>query len=289
MFNPLRVLTTAVDTPDAGGAPEATLAKALKSGWLEVWYQPRVHLQSSRVIGAEALIRLRHPQAGVLGPSEFLPGSSEQDRLTITEQVLATALRDWADCAEAFARDMKLSVNVPATALARLDISKTIRELRPHSAEWPGLTIEVTEDEALHDVTLASEIAAELRSQNCGLAIDDFGAGYSSLARLRQLPFTELNIHRGFIAGCHRDKMNAGILESIVELAHRFGLITVAEGIETLHESHKLQGLGCTFGQGFLFGKPMPKDDFIATTGRKPAGPVQKRSWWSGGRPEAGR
>lgn len=265
-----------------GTASETTLAAALRCNWLEVWYQPRIHLRSGRVIGAEALVRLRHPERGLLGPGEFLPGAGEQEMSAMTRHVLATVLRDWEDCAAAFAPDLKLSVNVPAPALVQLDIGKVVRELRPPSGEWPGLTVEVTENEVIHDLELANAVAAELRGENCGLAIDGFGAGYSTLARLRELPFTELNIHRACIAGCDTDRTNAGILESIVELAHRFGLTTVADGIETLHESHKLQGLGCTFGQGFLFARPMPKDDFIARIRRKPPEPMEKRSWWSG-------
>ena len=133
---------------------------------------------------------------------------------------------------------------------------------------------------------MANEVANELRRQKCSLAIDDFGAeGYSSLGRLRQLPFSELKIDRAYITDCHRDKIKEGMLESMIELARRFGLKTVAEGIESAHESHKLQGLGVATGQGFLFAKPMSKDDFLAkissTTGRRLV--EQPRSWWQFG------
>ncbi len=107
---------------------------------------------------------------------------------------------------------------------------------------------------------------------NCSLALDDFGAGYSSLARLRQLPFSELKIDRSYVTDCHLDKVNAGLCETIVELAKRFELKTVAEGIETVHESHKLQGIGCDIGQGYLFAKPMAK-----ATVRRPAQPARGR------------
>jgi EAL domain-containing protein (putative c-di-GMP-specific phosphodiesterase class I) len=91
------------------------------------------------------------------------------------------------------------------------------------------------------------------------ISVDDFGAGYSSFVRLTQLPFSELKIDHAYVANCNRDQFNAGLCETIVELGRRFGLRTVAEGIETTHESHKLQSIGCQVGQGFLSDKPMPK------------------------------
>src|SRR5262249_56650779 len=90
-----------------------------------------------------------------------------------------------------------------------------------------------------------------------------FGAGYSSLARLRQLPFSELKIDRSYVTNCHIDRVNAGLCETIVELGQRFGLKNVAEGIETPHESHKLEAIGCQIGQGYLFAKPMPKAQLL--------------------------
>jgi EAL domain-containing protein (putative c-di-GMP-specific phosphodiesterase class I) len=273
------------DERDAAGKPKVTLAKALKHGWLDVWYQPKVSLQTHHMVGAEGLIRVRHPELGVLGPGAFLPGASESDMLRLTERVIVTALRDWSDCAAIGMPGLHLAVNVPATAFVELPIARIIREERPKSTDWPGLILEVTEDQIVNDLKMANEVANELRSQNCSLAIDDFGAGYSSLGRLRQLPFSELKIDRAYVTDCHIDKMKGGMLESMIELARRFGLKTVAEGIETSHESHKLQGLGVAVGQGFLFAKPMSKDDLLAkissTTGKRRV--EQPRPWWQFG------
>ena len=167
---------------------------------------------------------------------------------------------------------MKLSVNVPVSAFVKLPIAQILREERPSAPTWPGLILEVTEDEALNDLKIANDVADELRALDCTLALDDFGAGYSSLARLRQLPFSELKIDRSYVTNCHIDRVNAGLCETIVELAKRFELKTVAEGIETMHESHKLQGIGCDIGQGYLFAKPMPKADFLGALGRRMIG-----------------
>jgi EAL domain-containing protein (putative c-di-GMP-specific phosphodiesterase class I) len=273
------------DERDASGKPQVTLAKALKRGWLEVWYQPKVSLQTGNWVGAEGLIRARHPEVGVLGPGAFLPGASDDDMLEMTEMVIATALRDWNDCAALGMPALNLAVNVPASGFVELPIAQLIREQRPKSEQWPGLILEVTEDQIVNDLEMANEVANELRAMNCSLAIDDFGAGYSSLGRLRQLPFSELKIDRAYVTDCHLDKVKAGMLESIIDVARRFGLKTVAEGIETAHESHKLQGLGVAVGQGFLFAKPMAKADLLAkissTTGKRIV--EQPRPWWQFG------
>jgi EAL domain-containing protein (putative c-di-GMP-specific phosphodiesterase class I) len=263
MFGALKRLFSAPEE-EAGGDGKVTVAEVIKKDWLELWYQPKIDLRSKRLVGAEGLVRARHPTRGVLTPGVFLPGADEGDMLALTERVIITALRDWETCA-AYGLSVKFSVNVPVTALTTLPLATILKEERPLSRDWPGLIMEVTEDEIVNDLPLANDVANALRTFNCKLAIDDFGAGYSSLGRLRQLPFSELKIDRSYVMNCHTDKVNAGLCEVIVELSKRFGLTTVAEGIETPHESHKLQGIGCQIGQGYLFAKPMSREEFVGT------------------------
>lgn len=250
---------------------KVTLADVLRLDWFDLWYQPKIDLRGRYLAGAEALVRARRPDGSMISPGAFLPGAAEADMLALTERVILTALRDFEDCA-AQGVSLKLSVNVPASAFVKLPIAKMLREERPAAETWPGLILEVTEDEVMHDLAIAQEVADELRALNCSLALDDFGAGYSSLARLRQLPFSELKIDRSYVTNCHADKVNGGLCETIVELAKRFGLKTVAEGIESTHEAHRLQGIGCDIGQGYLFAKPMAKDHFVAMLGRRMVG-----------------
>lgn len=258
---------------DEEGRAKVTLTQALKNDWLELWYQPKIDLATKRLSGAEGLIRVRHPRHGVIFPDQFLPGAAEADMLALTEKVILTALRDWEQFAENGV-PIKLAVNTPVSALVQLPIAQMLREERPRAANWPGLILEVTEDEIVKDLDVANEVANELRAHQCALAIDDFGAGYSSLSRLRQLPFSELKIDRAYVTACDRDRTNADVVEVIVELAQRFGLKTVAEGIETTHESHKLQGIGCDVGQGYLFAKPMDKAKFVSTLRRRTVDPA---------------
>ena len=264
------------EPPEVGNGPVG-LADILDRGWLELFYQPKIELKTKRLVGAEGLVRARHPTQGLLNPGVFLPGASESDMLRLTERVIITALQDWQACAAA-GIPLKLSVNVPVSALVKLPIAGILRQWRPRTSTWPGLIMEVTEDEIIHDLKIANEVADALREFNCTLALDDFGAGYSSLARLRQLPFSELKIDRSYVINCHVDRVNAGLCETIVELARRFGLKTVAEGIETPHESHKLQGIGCDIGQGYLFGKPMPKAQLIGIIRRLLMGHSSRRA-----------
>lgn len=241
---------------------KVTLDDVLRRNWFELWYQPKIDLRSMRLVGAEALVRARKPDGSLVPPGKFLPGASEAQMLALTERVILTSLRDWEACA-AYGVSLRLSVNVPVSALVKLPLAQMLRSERPRAENWPGLIMEVTEDEIIHDIEIANEVAAALRTFHCTLAVDDFGAGYSSLARLRQLPFSELKIDRSYVVNCHIDKVSGGLCETIVDLGKRFGLKTVAEGVESIHECHRLQAMGCDIGQGYLFAKPMPLGQLI--------------------------
>lgn len=262
MLQGLRNLLSSGPGPYADPKGKIPLGEVLKRNWFELWYQPKIDLKTMRLAGAEALVRARHPTRGVVAPFFFLPEAGEEDLHRLTEMVILTALGDWEFFNEN-GLSMKASVNVPVSAFVKLPIPRMIKEARPRVANWPGLVLEVTEDQIINDLNLANNVADDLRALNCTLALDDFGAGYSSLARLKQLPFSELKIDRSYVMNCDHDAFNAGLCETIVELSKRFGLKAVAEGIETVHESHKLQGIGCQVGQGYLFGKPMPRDQLI--------------------------
>jgi EAL domain-containing protein (putative c-di-GMP-specific phosphodiesterase class I) len=277
MLEGLRTIFAQRPDPYADPKAKIPLGEVIARNWLELWYQPKIDLRTMRLAGAEALVRARHPTRGVVAPFFFLPDANEEDLLKLTEMVILTALGDW-DIFNDYGVPMKFAVNVPASAFVKLPIPQMLREARPKAPDWPGMILEVTEDQIIHDLALANEVAAALREQNCNLAIDDFGAGYSSLARLRQLPFSELKIDRSYVMNCDRDQVNAGLCETIVELGKRFRLKIVAEGIETVHESHKLQSIGVDVGQGYLYAKPMPKGELIALMRRRMIGRSKPQS-----------
>jgi EAL domain-containing protein (putative c-di-GMP-specific phosphodiesterase class I) len=160
--------------------------------------------------------------------------------------------------------NMKFAVNASIASLTDLNLPDLIRQNKPAGANWPGLILEVTEGEVAKDVGLAHEIATQLSIYGISLAIDDFGEGYSSFARLRELPFAELKLDASFVKNCGQDPKNAAICQAVIDLAHSFGAIAVAEGLETAADVQAVQKMGCDLGQGFVFARPMPSDLFTA-------------------------
>jgi EAL domain-containing protein (putative c-di-GMP-specific phosphodiesterase class I) len=172
-------------------------------------------------------------------------------------------LGDWEKFAAA-GFPLALAVNVTVNDLMKLPIHALVREMRPADRRWPGLILEVTEDQAVRDIALAQEVATQLRIYDITLALDDFGSGYSHLARLKELPFSEVKLDRTMVANCGEDSHNASLCQTAIDLAHHFGATVVAEGIEKRSELQALTTMGCDIGQGFLFAPPMPQDKLIA-------------------------
>ena len=244
-------------------AADVSLDEVIANNWLELWYQPKIDLRTSTLAGAEGLIRCRHPIHGVLAPGSFLESGSEQAHALLTEHVIATALRDWNDMAE-LGVYLHTAVNTSIGALANLQLPALIRGHRPKSDKWPGLILEITENEVVKNVAFMHEIATQLRIYGITLAIDDFGEGFSSFARLRELPFAEIKLDISFVKGCGTDLKNAGICQAIINLAHHFGAIAVAEGIENAADLQAVHRMGCDMGQGFFLARPMSKANFLA-------------------------
>jgi EAL domain-containing protein (putative c-di-GMP-specific phosphodiesterase class I) len=236
--------------------------EALRNNWLEIWYQPKIDLKRKCLAGAEALARIRHPQEGVLWPESFLPGIDDESLAHLTEHALLTTLRNWSSFADVGV-NLHLSINVPASALSKLPIAEIVAQNRPQSENWPGLILEVTEDQIVRDIALAKKCAAELKASGVTIAIDDFGAGYSSFSSLRDLPFAELKLDGSFVKNCAIDATNAAICQTAIDLAHRFGSVAVAKGVESMADLQALVVMGCDFGQGMLVAPPTPKERFL--------------------------
>jgi EAL domain-containing protein (putative c-di-GMP-specific phosphodiesterase class I) len=251
-----------VDSMSADSRPRIAIAEALRNNWFEIWYQPKIDLKRKCLAGAEALARIRHPELGVLLPGSFLPDVDEASVGELAKHALVATLCDWSMFEEA-GFNLHLAVNVPVRVLLKLPIPALVSEYRPKSPRWPGLIVEVTEDQIVRDITLAHEAASQLRVSGIRIAIDDFGAGYSSFSSLRDLPFAELKVDRSFVHGCSTDATNAAICQTAIDLAHRFGSAAVAEGVESQTDLQALMVMGCDFGQGVLIAPPMPKERFL--------------------------
>jgi len=250
------------DAASAAARPRIAIGEALRNNWFEIWYQPKIDLKRKCLAGAEALARIRHPEHGVLQPGSYLPEVDEASIAELTQHALLATLCDWSVFEEA-GFNLHLAINVPVSVLFKLPIPRMVAEYRPRSARWPGLILEVTEDEIVRDGTLANEIASQLRVGGITIAIDDFGAGFSSFSSLRVLPFAELKIDRSFVNGCATDATSAAICQTAIDLAHRFGAAAVVEGVENAADLQALMVMGCDFGQGPLIAPPMAKESFL--------------------------
>jgi EAL domain-containing protein (putative c-di-GMP-specific phosphodiesterase class I) len=262
----------------AAAAPELRidLQQALQEGWLELWYQPKIDLKTLLVCGAEALVRARHPQFGVVTPAQLLPPQGDPLYHPLSKCIVRQALNDWSHFADA-GMPLKLAVNVPLAVIESPDFVRTVRQLLPDDSRFPGLIFEIPEDEAVRDPDHIREIASQLKLNRIALSIDDFGTAYSSLARLIELPCVELKIDRTFVSGCAGDQAKRAVCETVSSLAHRFGISVCAEGVERIDDLRHIIALGCDTAQGFFFAKPMERDVFIrrANGGAASATPAQ--------------
>jgi EAL domain-containing protein (putative c-di-GMP-specific phosphodiesterase class I) len=249
------------------GGGEADVETALRNGYLELWYQPKINLDSGLVCGAEALIRLRHPERGVLLPSSFLPVPGDPRHGPLADFVMRRSLADWSFFA-ATGLKLKLAINMPISIFETPEFVASLRKYLPSRDDFPGLVVELIEDEVIRNADFAREVAVQLKLYNIDVSIDDFGSGYSTLERLRSLPFTELKIARDHVDGCSVRQQQYVKCESIVGLAHRLGMITVAEGVESSGDLKALIRMTCDVAQGRVLGEPMERTEFREWAGQ---------------------
>jgi EAL domain-containing protein (putative c-di-GMP-specific phosphodiesterase class I) len=251
-----------LDSRSARPRPRIDIDEALDNGWFEMWYQPKIDLKRKCLAGAEALACIRHPRFGTLPPGSFLPGVAEGSVARLAEHVLIVALGSWTLFDQA-AFNLQLAINMSVSVMVRLPIPALVDKHRPTSDRWPGIILEMCEDQIVRDIKLAQEIAKQLGRSGIKIAIDDFGAGYSSLSSLRELPFTELKLAESFVKNCAADATNAAICQTAIDMAHRFGSAAVAKGIETAADLQALMVMSCDLGQGALIAPPMPQERFL--------------------------
>ena len=248
-------------TGGAGGLRvEHALRRALEREELVLVYQPQVDLRSGRTVGLEALVRWHHPERGVLAPRDFLPVAEESDLITAIDlRVLELASRQMRGWLEEGVRPVRVAVNVTARTFAQprfLQAVDTALEVAGSPSRW--LELELTELAALHDTGEMVAIIDRLRERGCSLAVDDVGTGYSTLARLRDLPVDRLKVEGSFVSGMPGDLQGTAVVEAIVALGHRLGRRAHAEGVDTTAQRDAGVATGCDEAQGFLFGEPRP-------------------------------
>lgn len=244
------------------------LQRAVNDGEFVLFYQPQIDLATNALIGAEALIRWRHPRRGLLSPATFLP-SLELGPLapTVGAWILEEACAQAALWRRSGAPDLQIGVNLFGAQFRIGQLGETIQAaLRRHGLPPQALELEVTENIVLDDdVVLAS--LQRLREIGIGIAFDDFGTGYASLSLLKRYPLSRIKVDRSFVMGMVQSDQDASVVRAIIDMARSFDLQTIAEGVETAEQLDKLRRFGCRQGQGYLFGRPMPAWEFSQAFG----------------------
>lgn len=248
--------------PDLNPQPslcEHDLGVAIEGGQVLPYFQPKVDVQTGILKGVEALARWIHPERGMVPPDRFIP-LAEQCGL-IHPLTLAMMDQAMGQAAIWHSRGLaiKVAVNLSPLLLEKPDFLHRILELvDKHALPAEHVVLEITESSVVAHKGNSLGMLARLRLKGFGLSIDDYGTGFSSMQQLARIPFTELKIDRSFVHGAHDRKNLRVILQSALDMAQRLELVTVAEGVETMEDWRLLQDFGCSLGQGYLIGKPMP-------------------------------
>lgn len=244
-------------------ALEAELRLAFERNQFELFYQPQVLLSDWSVIGAEALIRWRHPVRGLIPPGQFisvLNNSPLSD--AVANWVLATACRQsrrW----QMGGTPIRVSVNLSPSQLQGSELQDTVAALLDETGLAPALLeLEVTEDILIDDAAKAQKTFHAIRARGVKIAFDDFGTGYGSLSYLKAFPLDTLKIDQSFVRQLLNDSGDAAIVRATIDLGRSLGLSIIAEGIEDIETANRLKGMGCGEGQGYHFGRPLPAAEF---------------------------
>lgn len=242
---------------------EHDLRLGLEEDWFEVHYQPQVVAETGAIVGAEALLRMRHPERGLLGPQDFIPLAEETGLIvpigTWTLQTACVQAAHW----HADGMPLRIAVNLSPVQFRQTGLVTTVRSALQEAGLLPAyLELEITESMLMHDTASAVDVLKQLRRLGVHIAMDDFGTGYSSLSYLKLFPFDRIKIDRSFISELADDKDAAAIVKAIVALGRSLDMQTTAEGVETPAQLTYLRGEACDEIQGYYFGKPMPADQF---------------------------
>jgi diguanylate cyclase (GGDEF)-like protein/PAS domain S-box-containing protein len=242
------------------------LHRALEHREFELHFQPQIDLASGRMVGAEALLRWRHPDLGMVPPSRFIPVAESSGTIVpIGEWAMRDACRQAAAWARAGHADLVVAVNLSAAQFRRGNLYETVRSALDESGADPRLLeLELTESILIGDTQVVLESVRRIKALGVRLSIDDFGTGYSSLSYLRHFPVDKLKIDQSFVRDMVENPESEAIVRAIVQLARALSLRTIAEGVETAEAASRLRLLGCDEAQGYYFSRPMPAQTFTA-------------------------
>jgi EAL domain-containing protein (putative c-di-GMP-specific phosphodiesterase class I) len=245
-------------------ALESRLRRALERGEFSLHYQPQVDLRSNRIFGCEALIRWKQADLGIVSPAKFIPLAEETGLIVpIGEWVLRTACRQCKIWQDAGLPPVAVAVNISARQFREKDLLQLVASILAESGLAPSqLELEVTESVIMHDEQQVITLLQAFRDIGVRLSVDDFGTGYSSLSYLKRFPVHRLKIDQSFVRELTGDADDAAIAQAVITLGHSLNLRVIAEGVETPEQLAFLRRNQCDEMQGYLFGKPVPADEF---------------------------
>jgi diguanylate cyclase (GGDEF)-like protein/PAS domain S-box-containing protein len=253
-------------------ALESRLRRALERGEFSLHYQPQVDLRTNRIFGCEALIRWKQADLGMVAPAVFIPLAEETGLIvTIGEWVLRTACLQCKSWQEAGLPAVTVAVNISARQFREKNLLQRVGTILAETGLAPGqLELEVTESVIMHDTQQVIASLEAFRDMGVRLSVDDFGTGYSSLSYLKRFPVDRLKIDQSFVRDLSTDADDAAIAQAVITLGHTMNLRVIAEGVETPEQLAFLRKHQCDEMQGYLFGKPMPAEEFgkLLGTGR---------------------
>ncbi|MDZ4202279.1 MAG: EAL domain-containing protein [Gallionella sp.] len=242
----------------------AELRHAIKENRLVLHYQPQVDIVSGEIIGAEALIRISHPERGVIPPGEFISVAEETGLIIpMGEWAIREACRQMQEWHAASHTELIIAVNLSPLQLHESNLTETVKQVLEETGLAPRyLELEFTESAIMQNVRDTIAIMKRFKAMGLHLSIDDFGTGYSSLSYLKQFPVDKLKIDKSFVDNITQDPNDAAIVQAIVALARTLGMTTIAEGVETEAQLGYLRSVHCKEMQGYLFSRPLPAADF---------------------------
>lgn len=240
------------------------LRQALEKQQFELHFQPQISMQTGAVLGAEALLRWRHPVLGNVSPAEFIPVAEDSGLiLSIGEWVLRSAVQQWKQWQASGLPDLLIAVNLSAVQFRHLDLPALVTRIL-EEADMPAasLELELTEGVAMHDPQGAIAVMNNLHDRGVRMSIDDFGTGYSSLSYLKQFKVYKLKIDRSFVRDINSDPEDRAIVSAVISMAKSLGLMTIAEGVETAEQLEFLREQKCDEVQGYFYSRPLPALQF---------------------------
>jgi EAL domain-containing protein (putative c-di-GMP-specific phosphodiesterase class I)/CheY-like chemotaxis protein len=255
---------------EPAASPAVRASEALHAGWLELWYQGKVDARTLARCGAEASVRMRHPNWGLVTPAYFIQEDEDPDSLQLSDFVIDRAIEDWRYLVGSQSTT-DISINLPVSFLKnRAAVRNFCRRMPSHPA-FGGLLIEIDSTEAIQNMEILIDVAKEIRLKNIAVSIDNLGTDWPALMGLENFPFAELKVDRQFVTGCANDRLKRTVCSRIIELAREYGASVVAEGVETRADFAAANEIGFDRVQGYLFGKPVGLKKFARASLSSPS------------------